>query len=79
MTDKVSTDVFDTEAHATLAVTAGTLALWLRDNPNALKLDNNKGDADEYGMHVIATSWLRLYYEHVKSGAIKLIKTGVEQ
>ena len=54
----------DFEQQQTLGLMAGTLAQWLRDNPEALEPDEDDlGDADEFGMFAMATGFLRMYKE----------------
>lgn len=63
----------DFESQRTLGVMAGTLAQYIRDNPEQPTPDEDGvADADEFGMYAMATGFLRLYYELVKLGAIQL-------
>lgn len=63
----------DFEQQQTLGLMAGTLAQWLRDNPEALEPDEDGlGNADEFGMFAMATGFLRMYRELLESGAIKV-------
>lgn len=66
----------DNETHKTLATIAGTLAMWLKDNPDHKVeelTEDGLADADNLGMRALATSWLRMYYELVRLGEIKLL------
>lgn len=66
----------DQENMKTLAIIAGTLAMWLKDNPDSKVeelTEDGLADADNMGMKTLATSWLRMYYELVRLGEIKLI------
>lgn len=57
----------------TLGIMAGTLAQWLRDNPEALEPDEEGlSDADEFGMFSLATGYLRMYKELLDLGVIKV-------
>ena len=62
----------DLEAQRTLGVMAGTLAQWLRENPDPRDEVNEQGeaDADEFGMYALATGFLRLYKECLDAGII---------
>ena len=63
----------DFEQQQTLGLMAGTLAQWLRDNPDALEPDDNDlGDADEFGRFAMATGFLRMYRELLELGVIKV-------
>ncbi len=65
----------DYEHQVSLGLMAGTLAQWLRDNPEATDVDEaGLGDADEFGMHVMATGFLRMYYELVSDNKIALLQ-----
>lgn len=56
----------------TLGLMAGTLAQWLRDNPDALEPDEQGlGDANEFGMYAMATGFLRMYRELLELGVVK--------
>lgn len=56
----------------TLGIIAGTLAQWLKDNPDAADNvdENGFSDADEVGMYALATGFLRLYKECLEAGII---------
>ena len=61
----------DYENNVSLGIMAGTLAQWLKDNPEANDIDDNGfGDADEFGMRAMATGFLRMYYELMQLGEI---------
>lgn len=56
----------------TLGIMAGTLAQWLRDNPESLDVDEKGlGDADEFGMYAMATGFLRMYRELLEAGIVQ--------
>lgn len=65
--------MLDTEQQKTLAIMAGTLAQWLRDNTDeAVEQTNEEGeaDADAFGMRAMAIGYLRLYKECIDAGII---------
>lgn len=62
----------DYQQQVTLGLMAGTLAQWLRDNPEALDVDEKGlGDADEFGMFAMATGFLRMYKELIEAGVVQ--------
>lgn len=62
----------DFEQQRTLGIMAGTMAQWLRDNPDAADNvdENGFSDADEVGMYALATGFLRMYKECLDAGII---------
>ncbi len=65
----------DYEHQVSLGLMAGTLSQWLQDNHEALDVDESGlGDADEFGMHIMATGFLRMYYELVSNNKIALLQ-----
>jgi hypothetical protein len=63
----------DFEQQRTLGLMAGTLAQWIRDNPDALEPDEDGlSNADEYGMFSLAMGFLRMYRELLELGVIKV-------
>jgi hypothetical protein len=68
--------MLDEQSHKTLAIIAGTLAMWLKENPDSKVeelTEDGLADADNLGMRTLATSWLRMYYELVRLGEVKLL------
>lgn len=64
--------MLDYQHQVTLGLMAGTLAQWLRDNPEALDVDEKGlGDADEFGMFAMATGFLRMYRELIELGVVQ--------
>jgi len=63
------------EHQVSLGIMAGTLATWVRDNPQAQDVDNKGvGDADEFGMYALATGFLRMYYELLDNSSLSLLQ-----
>lgn len=54
----------------TLRIVAATHAEWLKDNRDVR--DTKDGDDDRYPMYVMATAFMRLYYEAIRAGLIKV-------
>jgi hypothetical protein len=64
----------DYQTQVSLGLMAGTLAQWLRDNPEARDLDEKGlGDADEFGMYALSTGFLRMYHELLQANKLELL------
>ena len=61
----------DYKQQVTLGLMAGTMAQFLQANPQEPGLDEHGlADADEWGMHALATGFLRMYHELLKHGLV---------
>lgn len=58
----------DNRNKETLRVLAATHAAWLRDNRDVGDTD----DDDRYPMYIMATGFMRLYYEAIEAGIITI-------
>ena len=61
--------MLDDRQKETLRVLAATHAQWLKSNPDVGDTD----DDDRYPMYIMATGFLRLYYEAIGAGIITIV------